>query len=116
MRIGGVCQGKHAINPQDKLAASGQQQSNQTVALQTILTLVGFWDGPIDGVWTDELTQALKNFQTSLGVEPTGVVDTATIAAFQQALAGLSSETPPATTVAPNPTEPPTPTSIAPMC
>ena len=57
--------------------------------LQTILTLVGFWDGPIDGVWTDELTQALMDFQTALGVEPTGVVDAATIAAFQQALADL---------------------------
>ena len=67
----------------------GQQQALQTVMLQTILSLVGFWDGPIDGVWTDELTQALKDFQTALGVEPTGVVDAATIAAFQQALANL---------------------------
>ena len=74
---------------QEKLAAAGQEQARQTVMLQTILSLVGYWDGPIDGVWTDELTQALMDFQTALGVEPTGVVDAATIAAFQQALANL---------------------------
>jgi predicted lipoprotein with Yx(FWY)xxD motif len=101
---------------QEKLAAVGQQQTNQTVMLQTILSLVGFWDGPIDGVWTDELTQALKDFQTHLGVEPTGVVDAATIAAFQQALANLESGSTPTTslpaTVAP--TAPPTATTAAP--
>ena len=85
---------------QDKLAAVGQEQARQTVVLQTILSLVGFWDGPIDGVWTDELTQALMDFQTALGVEPTGVVDAATIAAFQQALANLEAGTP-ATTAPP---------------
>jgi peptidoglycan hydrolase-like protein with peptidoglycan-binding domain len=102
---------------QDKLTAVGQQQSNQTIMLQTILTLVGFWDGPIDGIWTDELTQALKDFQTHLGVEPTGVVDAPTIAAFQQALAALESGTP-TTTGAPQPTvaptAPPTATTAAP--
>ena len=62
-----------------------------TAAVQTVLTLTGFWQGPIDGVWTDELTAALQEFQTALGVEPTGVVDAATLAAFQQALAELQS-------------------------
>lgn len=38
---------------QDKLDAVGQQEATQTAALQTILTLTGFWDGPIDGQWTD---------------------------------------------------------------
>jgi predicted lipoprotein with Yx(FWY)xxD motif len=58
-----------------------------SAAVQTVLTLTGFWQGPIDGVWTDELTAALQEFQTALGVEPTGVVDAATLAAFEQALA-----------------------------
>ena len=58
-----------------------------TATVQTVLTLTGFWQGPIDGVWTDELTEALQEFQIALGVEPTGVVDAATLAAFQQALA-----------------------------
>jgi len=78
---------------QNKLAAVGQQQATQsatqTAALQTALKLAGFWDGPIDGIWTDALTQALKDLQTKLGVAPTGQVDPATVAAFQQALAAL---------------------------
>ena len=92
---------------QDELAEVGQEQARQTVMLQTILALVGFWEGPIDGVWTDELTQALEDFQTALGVEPTGTVDAATIAAFQQAIANLGSGTP-TTTAAPGPTTAPT--------
>ena len=86
---------------QDKLDAVGQQvaqEATQTAALQTILKLTGFWDGPIDGQWTDELTQALMSLQTALGVEPTGVVDAATVAAFQQALATRETSTTSVTT------------------
>ena len=72
-----------------------------TAAVQTILTLTGFWQGPIDGVWTDELTAALQEFQIALGVEPTGVVDAATLAAFQQARAELEASPTPTTTNAP---------------
>lgn len=57
-----------------------------TAALQTVLTVTGHWTGPIDGEWTDALTAALQAFQTDLGVEPTGVIDPATIAAAQQAV------------------------------
>jgi predicted lipoprotein with Yx(FWY)xxD motif len=105
---------------QDKLSAAGLEQARQTVMLQTILTLVGFWEGPVDGIWTDELTQALKDFQTHLGVEPTGVVDAPTIEAFQQALAALEAGSTPTTTgappatAAPTPTAPPTATTAAP--
>ena len=68
---------------QDKLDAVGEQESMQTAALQTVLKLAGYWDGPVDGVWTDSLTQALVNMQTALGVAPTGQVDAATVAAAQ---------------------------------
>ena len=118
LRVTGLVDEATSVALQEKLAAAGQEQARQTVVLQTILSLVGFWDGPIDGVWTDELTSALKDFQTELDVAPTGVVDAATIAAFQLALASLSTGSPPATTIAPNPTvaptAPPTPTTIAP--
>ena len=83
-----------------------------TAAVQTVLTLTGFWQGPIDGVWTDELTEALQEFQIALGVEPTGVVDAATLAAFQQALAEPQpSPTPTTTTSAPDRTVAPTTTA-----
>lgn len=57
--------------------------------MQQTLKLAGFWDGPVDGVWTPELTDAVKELQAELGVEPTGAVDAATVFAFQQALAEL---------------------------
>ncbi len=73
-----------------KLAALGQQTAaaamTQTATVQTVLKLTGFWTGAVDGKWTDELTAALKEFQTKLGVKPTGQVDAATLAAFEQAL------------------------------
>jgi peptidoglycan hydrolase-like protein with peptidoglycan-binding domain len=83
----------------------------QTAAVQTILKLTGFWDGPIDGEWTDELTAALQAFQIELGVTPTGQMDPATLAAFAQAIAelvaGATATTAPATTAPPPATQPP---------
>ena len=67
--------------------AAAQEEMASTAALQQTLKLAGYWDGPVDGQWSDELTDALKEFQTDLGVEPTGEVDAATIAAFEEALA-----------------------------
>ena len=92
----------------DELLAALDQQAasadaTRTAAVQTALTVTGYWDGPIDGVWNDDLTAALQEFQVALGVEPTGVVDTATLAAFEQAIAGRSTS--------PITTEPPAPTT-----
>lgn len=107
----------------DLLAELGLQNAaadlTSTASVQTVLKLAGYWDGAIDGVWIDELTAALQEFQVSLGVEPTGVVDTATLAAFQQALAGapaaptptVAPTTPAATTPAGTTPAPPTPES-----
>jgi peptidoglycan hydrolase-like protein with peptidoglycan-binding domain len=58
-----------------------------TTAVQTTLSLAGYWTGPIDGQWTPALTDALKNFQTALGVPPTGTVDAPTLAALETAIA-----------------------------
>ena len=73
------------------LAAKGGTAEQQTVAttaaVQQTLSLAGFWTGPVDGEWTPALTEALKAFQTELGVKPTGAVDAATIAALDQAIA-----------------------------
>ena len=76
---------------QSELAAKGgaaaQEETVATAALQQTLKLAGYWTGPVDGTWTDELTDALKAFQKDLGVKQTGTVDSATIAAFEKALA-----------------------------
>ncbi|HWS58652.1 MAG TPA: peptidoglycan-binding domain-containing protein [Actinotalea sp.] len=69
--------------------AAAQQSTASTAAVQQTLALAGYWDGPIDGQWTDALTEALMTFQTDLGVPPTGTVDAATIVAWEAALADV---------------------------
>lgn len=72
--------------------ATAQEAAITTTAVQQTLKLAGFWDGPVDGEWTPELTEALEEFQTALGVKPTGTVDAATIAALEEAIAEAQSE------------------------
>lgn len=76
---------------QADLAAKGgaiaQEAVASTAAVQQTLRIAGFWDGPVDGEWTPELTEALQDFQTALGVTPTGTVDAATVAALEKAIA-----------------------------
>ena len=93
------------------------QESAQVSALQGVLTALGFYTGPIDGVWSEELENSLKAFQEALGVPATGVVDEATLRAFQdelaraeEALNTTTTEAPPDTTAAPT-TEAPTTTA-----
>lgn len=70
-----------------KGGAVAQQAVASTAAVQQTLKLAGFWDGPVDGTWTPALTNALREFQTELGVESTGTVDAATVAALEKAIA-----------------------------
>lgn len=83
--------------------AAAQESTASTAALQQTLTLAGYWEGPVDGQWTDELTDALKEMQADLGVEPTGEVDSATITAFNEALAAAQ-QTPSPSPTLPSPT------------
>ena len=85
--------------------AAAQESVATTAAVQQTLKLVGFWDGPVDGTWTPELTEAVKAFQIELGVEPTGSVDAATIGAFEKALADALQPPAPSTTPSSEPTE-----------
>jgi len=77
--------------------AAAKESVASTAAVQQTLKLVGFWDGPVDGVWTPALTEAVIAFQVELGVEPTGNVDAATISAFHNAIAELTAPEAPAT-------------------
>ncbi len=71
-------------------SALAQESLVSTAALQQTLALGGYWDGPVDGLWSDELTAAVGAAQTALGVPVTGAVDALTVAAFQQALAAAA--------------------------
>ena len=101
---------------QGDLAAKGgvtaAQEVASTSAVQQTLKLAGFWDGPVDGKWTPELTEALMEFQTELGVEPTGTVDAATIAALEKAIAEADAQQSPSPSdSSPTPTSSPSTTS-----
>ncbi len=43
------------------------------------MTDLGYYTGPIDGIWNQELTDAIKALQRDLGVPETGVIDSATL-------------------------------------
>ncbi len=85
----------------EKDAAAATASLTSTAALQQTLKLAGYWDGPIDGLWSPELTAAVGAAQKDLGVPVTGTVDAVTIAAFQAAVAAAKA-TPEAT---PEPSE-----------
>ena len=97
--------------------AAAEEAMASTAALQQTLTLAGYWDGPVDGQWTPELTDALEELQKDLGVEPTGEVDAATITAFNEALAAAQATPSPSPTpeasVSAEPSEEPAPTDSA---
>ena len=103
------------------LGEYGDLFSTSTVGIQQLLTDLGFYTGPIDGIWSPELTDAIRALQTELGVPTTGVLDAATIQAIYDrgVVTGSTTTTttaPPATTVpatAPPATEPPATTPPA---
>jgi murein L,D-transpeptidase YcbB/YkuD len=88
---------------------AAEQSAATTAAVQQTLSLAGFWTGPIDGEWTPALTEALEAFQTELGVKPTGVVDAATVAALEHAIADRQAE--PEEPEEPEPTDEPSPSA-----
>ena len=79
-------------------AILGRQTSAQVGALQGILISAGYYDGEVDGIWSRQVEEALKALQEDLGVPATGVVDAATLRAFEAALAEAGE--PPVTTTA----------------
>jgi murein L,D-transpeptidase YcbB/YkuD len=83
--------------------SAAEQDTIEATSVQTTLKLAGYWPGPIDGKWTPELTAALKEFQTDLGVKPTGVVDAATLAALEEAISMGQSTSPSPTAVPTSP-------------
>ena len=62
-----------------------------TTRLQQALTVLGFYDGEVTGVYDDATTDAVKAVQRALGVPETGAWDEATDAAFRARYAAASS-------------------------
>jgi len=89
-----------------KGGAAAQEAVASTAAVQQTLKLAGFWDVPVDGEWSAALTEAVKAFQTELGVKPTGEVNAATIAALEKAIADRQPDASPSATPAPSTSSP----------
>ena len=91
---------------QDALAEQGLLLDASVSEVQQVLTDLGYYTGPIDGKFTQQLSDAIAAFQTDLGVEPTGILDATTLRAIYAAgvEAGQEVEPPPTTTVPPTTT------------
>ncbi len=89
-------------------SADAEQTMVSTAALQQTLMLAGYWDGPVDGQWSDALTAALGSAQEDLGVPVTGVVDAATVSAFQDRIVRAQEQAPTAAPTAGVPGDEPT--------
>ena len=91
-----------ALALQAAIDATGEEAEQQavahTAAVQSILLVAGYWNGEIDGEWSDALTAAVKELQTDLGVPATGVIDAATLSAVQAAVAEAQEQPAPTTT------------------
>ncbi len=67
---------------------------DSVAGIQQLLTDLGFYTGPIDGVYSAETVDAIRALQRELGVPETGMLDAATLrAAYER---GLTTGTPPA--------------------
>ena len=84
-----------------KGGAAAQEETASTAAVQQTLKLAGYWDGPVDGVWTDALTSALEALQKDLGVKVTGTVDAATVTAVEKAIADAGQSAKPSGSASP---------------
>jgi hypothetical protein len=58
------------------------------VGQQARLANLGFYDGPLDGVDSDELAEAIQAFQADCGLDPVGEMDGQTRSRLMQAYGG----------------------------
>jgi peptidoglycan hydrolase-like protein with peptidoglycan-binding domain len=71
---------------QEATGASAASSATRNAAILGALRVLGYWDGPIDGVWSAELSAAISDLQADLGVEVTGGIDAATLTALEAAI------------------------------
>ena len=76
----------------DQQADAVQAVVDYTTALQTSLTTAGFYEGEIDGIYGPETVAAVEALQTDSGLPVTGLVDRATAAALEDAVAAVGAE------------------------
>jgi len=83
------------------------------MSLQKALADLGFYSGPIDGVYSAATIAAVRAFQASIGVPQTGIIDAATVRAVYDLGAASIPAPPPAPPPETTTTVPPTTTTTA---
>ena len=73
-------------------AAAAETVRAYVVGLQEDLTTLGFYSGPIDGLYGPATVAGVKSLQASAGLPQTGVVDPATQRALNAQLAGRGTQ------------------------
>jgi peptidoglycan hydrolase-like protein with peptidoglycan-binding domain len=63
---------------------SGVQSSAAVRDAQQRLRTLGFYNGPVDGVYGTETQLALERYQRARGLDPSGTLNTATVAALRE--------------------------------
>ena len=56
-----------------------QDGLNQTAGVQAFLTSRGFEPGPIDGAFGERTSNAIRNYQSSVGINQSGAIDDETV-------------------------------------
>ena len=56
-----------------------QEGLNQTAGVQSFLTSRGYEPGPIDGSYGDKTANAIRNYQSSIGINQSGAIDDETV-------------------------------------
>ncbi|TAD76159.1 MAG: peptidoglycan-binding protein [Oscillatoriales cyanobacterium] len=65
-------------NRPDRPDLSPGDNGNDVRRLQSILLLLGFYQGPIDGSYSTDLANAVQSFQEATSLDPSGQVNTET--------------------------------------
>ena len=72
--------------------AHGVDEALHVAALQGVLATTGFYAGPIDGVWSQDVADAVIALQEAASIEPTGTIDLPTLQAMFDALVDAADE------------------------
>lgn len=67
-----------AANNLNRPVLKDGSQGTEVSELQATLQLLGYYAGPIDGVYSEETAEAVSAFQEAAGLSPDGVVDRST--------------------------------------
>jgi peptidoglycan hydrolase-like protein with peptidoglycan-binding domain len=73
-----------------KIGSQGESVSE----LQATLALLGFYSGPVDGVYRDSTAKAVSQFKQVVGLAPDGMVDTITWQKLFPSVPNISTTTP----------------------